>query len=309
MRFSSFVRTALAVLSLSALLIIGVCAASFGQGVVTASTLHLRALPSADSSSLALVPSGTYVEVLSAEKDGWYRVSYQGKSGYMFAEYLNVSPLVSDSESSSTTSSESTPESGIKNGKVTLTSGYLNIRSAPSTKGGKIGIIPNHTVLALEEHVDGWYRITFRGISGYVAERYVVPTDEKVLTDEEAVTALAELAVSFLGTPYVYGASGPDSFDCSGFTSYIYRQAGCFLNRTAAAQFTGNGTAVEYEDLRTGDLVFFRETGSASAATHVGIYLENGEFIHASSSGSTVKYGSLLNSWFASHYVGAKRVI
>ena len=261
-----------------------------------------------------MVPKGSEVDVISTGEDGWYRVSYQGKSGYMSADHLAVTPIVSEkadtkSDTLPDTPDKAEPEVGVENGKVTLTSGFLNIRSAPSSKGVKLGIIPNHTVLALEEHVDGWYRITFHGISGYVAERYIVPTEEKVLTDEETVIELAKLAVSFFGTPYAYGASGPDNFDCSGFTSYVYRQAGCLLNRTAAAQFTGNGVPVEHETLRTGDLVFFREDDSTSAATHVGIYLENGEFIHASSSGSTVTYDSLLDGWFASHYVGAKRII
>lgn len=310
MRFSSFFRNAFVGFSLTVLLVVGSSAVSFGQGVVTASALHLRSLPSTESSSLALAPIGSFVEVVSSEENGWYRVRYEGKNGYMFAEYLDVTPAVSDQGShESETPSVNEPESAVKKGRVTLTSGYLNIRSAPSTKGKKLGVIPNQTVLVLEEHLDGWYRVTFRGVTGYVAERYIVPTDADVLSDEDAVAALAELAVSFLGTPYVYGASGPNSFDCSGFTSYVYRQAGCFINRTAAAQFTGNGTAVQYEDLRTGDLVFFREFGAASAATHVGIYLENGEFIHASSSGGVVKYGSLSNSWFASRYVGAKRII
>jgi len=309
MKFSSLIRNTLSAFFLLSFLVITASATSFGKGTVTASALHLRALPTTNSSALSLAPNGASVDVLSAEKDGWYRVRYQNKTGYMFASYLNVTPIFSLEGNLTGLPTSPEAESAVKNGKVTLTSGYLNIRSSPSEKGGKIGIIPNHTVLPLEEYVSGWYRITFRGITGYVAERYIIPTEEKVLSRDEVAAKLTNLASSFLGTPYMYGASGPDSFDCSGFPSYVYRQIGYPLNRTAAAQFTGNGVSVDISELRTGDLVFFREFGSTAAATHVGIYLENGEFIHASSSGSSVKYGSLTSSWFASRYVGAKRVI
>ena len=95
-------------------------------------------------------------------------------------------------------------------------------------------------------------------------------------------------AKSFLGVPYVWGATGPNKFDCSGFTQWVYRDAGISIPRVSRDQ-AKVGQYVRYENLQRGDMVFFdtkkRRTGKVS---HVGIYLGAGDFIHASSSGKKV---------------------
>ena len=95
-------------------------------------------------------------------------------------------------------------------------------------------------------------------------------------------------AKSFLGTPYVWGATGPSTFDCSGFTQWVFRDAGIKIPRVSRDQ-AKVGKYVRYENLQRGDMVFFdtkkRRTGIVS---HVGIYLGDGNFIHASSSGKKV---------------------
>jgi cell wall-associated NlpC family hydrolase len=95
-------------------------------------------------------------------------------------------------------------------------------------------------------------------------------------------------AKSFLGTPYVWGATGPSKFDCSGFTQWVFRDAGINIPRVSREQ-AKVGQYVRYENLQRGDMVFFdtkrRRTGKVC---HVGIYLGNGDFIHASSSGKKV---------------------
>lgn len=113
-------------------------------------------------------------------------------------------------------------------------------------------------------------------------------------------------AAQYLGTPYRYGGSAPGGFDCSGFTSYIFKQFNIYLERTAAGQYV-QGTAVSKANLIPGDLVFFNTYGGIS---HVGIYAGNGQFIHSSSpSSGGVIYSSLSESYYASRYVGARRVI
>ena len=336
MKRFSFLSKTLAVLVLAGLLTAAVSAASFGTGTVTASALYLRAQPTTDSAALNFAVQGSSVEILADAVDGWYEVQFNGQRGYMFAEYLDVAPTPTEEspevetapetegvpEVEETPKTEETPETedapetemapALSQGKVTLTSGWLNIRSEASMEGTKVGMIPNHTVVALEDHVDGWYQVTYQGVTGYVAERYIVPVEDgSVQEDKPSATgeAVVTLAATYLGRPYRYGASGPDAFDCSGFTSYIYRQFGVSLNRSAADQLLYNGTSVAYSDLQKGDLVFFKEFGASVAATHVGLYVGNGQFIHASSSGSDVKYSALSNGWFSARYVGAKRVI
>ncbi|MFC8396282.1 C40 family peptidase, partial [Streptomyces olivaceus] len=95
-------------------------------------------------------------------------------------------------------------------------------------------------------------------------------------------------AQSKIGTPYVYGATGPSSFDCSGLTSWAYSQAGVGIPRTSEAQ-TGAGTRISsMGDLQVGDLVFF-----FNDLHHVGLYAGNGQVLHAPRTGTVVRYESM----------------
>ena len=114
---------------------------------------------------------------------------------------------------------------------------------------------------------------------------------------------VASYAYNFLGRPYVYGANGPDAFDCSGFTSYVYRHFGVSLPRTASSQFSA-GSAVSRNNLAPGDLVFFNTVGYLG---HVGLYIGGGDFIHAASSGRE-KISSLSEGYYRTRYAGARRV-
>ena len=109
------------------------------------------------------------------------------------------------------------------------------------------------------------------------------------------------IAMRYLGVPYVWGGASPSGFDCSGFVMYVYGQIGVSLPHNAAMQY-GYGTPVSRSDLQAGDLVFFDGLG------HVGIYIGGGSFIHAPHTGDVVKISSLSDSWYASTYVGARRL-
>jgi len=110
------------------------------------------------------------------------------------------------------------------------------------------------------------------------------------------------IAMQYLGTPYVWGGASPSGFDCSGFAMYVYAQVGISLPHNAAMQYNSVGVPVSRDDLQPGDLVFFDGLG------HMGIYIGGGQFIHAPHTGDVVKISSLYDSWYASTYVGAKRV-
>jgi cell wall-associated NlpC family hydrolase len=120
---------------------------------------------------------------------------------------------------------------------------------------------------------------------------------------------VVDTAKQYMGRPYVYGASGPSSFDCSGFTSYIMNLFGVSIPRTAASQLTQSSYDVSVENLLPGDLVFFRSGDSSLAASHVGMYIGNGQFIHASSGAGYVTINNLSDSWYNKTYVGARRVL
>ncbi len=112
-------------------------------------------------------------------------------------------------------------------------------------------------------------------------------------------------ALKFIGTPYVYGAQGPNAFDCSGLTQYVYKNFGVNLEHYTGSQFR-SGLAVPKSELMPGDLVFFN---TVSPVGHVGIYIGGGEFIHAPSSGKTVTISSINQSYYSSRYAGARRVL
>ncbi|MGB8518742.1 MAG: C40 family peptidase [Candidatus Tumulicola sp.] len=113
---------------------------------------------------------------------------------------------------------------------------------------------------------------------------------------------LARSALRFLGAPYVFGGTSSSGFDCSGFVQHVFGMLGVALPRTADAQYDAGKPAVGGP--RAGDLVFFDTYGGVS---HVGIYLGHGQFVHASSSHG-VMVSKLSESYWASRYVGAKRV-
>ena len=111
-------------------------------------------------------------------------------------------------------------------------------------------------------------------------------------------------ASKFLGKPYVYGATGPNAFDCSGLTQYVYNKFGIGLSRTTYTQVE-EGTKVKRSDLKAGDLVFFNTEGSIS---HVGIYIGDGEFIHAPRTGKPVMVSSLSDGYYSEKYATARRI-
>ncbi|WP_448638682.1 C40 family peptidase [Geodermatophilus sp. URMC 63] len=114
-----------------------------------------------------------------------------------------------------------------------------------------------------------------------------------------AAQVAVDTALAQVGDPYVYGATGPNSFDCSGLTSFSYKAAGISIPRTSKAQSTF-GTPVAKADLQPGDLVFFY-----SPVSHVGMYIGNGQMVHASTAGKPV---AVVNLDSMPSYVGARRV-
>ncbi len=116
-------------------------------------------------------------------------------------------------------------------------------------------------------------------------------------------SVLINHALSLQGIRYVFGCTTRNGFDCSGFTQYVFAGSDLSLPRTSFEQFN-TGTSVNRQQLQQGDLVFF--TTYAAGASHVGIYIGGGNFVHASING--VKISSLNESYYNSHYVGARRV-
>jgi cell wall-associated NlpC family hydrolase len=118
---------------------------------------------------------------------------------------------------------------------------------------------------------------------------------------------VVDYAMNFLGVNYVYGGTSPSGFDCSGLVYYCYRHFGYSVNRTAAG-LAYNGTGGSSYDLQPGDIVLFTSSGG-SYIGHAGIYIGNGQFIHAPHTGDVVKISSLSDLYYTNHYWGSRRIV
>jgi lipoprotein Spr len=122
----------------------------------------------------------------------------------------------------------------------------------------------------------------------------------------EDVQKVIDSAKRYLGVDYVFGGASPSGFDCSGFTMYVYKSVGVNLPHTASGQ-ANLGVAVSKDELQAGDLVFF-ETYK-SGISHVGIYIGDGKFIHASSGAGRVTITNLSDKYYTTRYRGATRIL
>lgn len=255
------------------------------------STLRVRSQADTTGSVLAQLAHGTKVEVLTAVENGWYQISVDNTTGYVSGDYL----LVDETEAASLpVEAESV--------YVQVTTSVLNVRSGPGTDYDKVGTVRSGQILQATAE-NGWYKVD----NGYVSAEYVKEVDASAASQAGKGQEIANYALQFVGYPYVYGGSSPKGFDCSGLTSYVYSQFGYSINRTASNQLN-NGYAVEKSNLQPGDLVFFRQNGSTKPASHVGVYIGNNQYVHASTPGVGVIISDLNDPYISSGYVGARRI-
>ena len=276
---------------------------SAGCGTVTASALKLRAEASTSSACLTLLAKGTTVVVEDNSIDGWYKVNYEGETGYLSSEYVSFTEKTN---------------AKLGNGKVTGDS--VNVRSAASTDASKVTVLNKGTVAEIIGIDNGWYKISVGGKTGYIRSDYMSVTKDALSSRGEEVAAapapsskgneIAAFAQQYLGVKYVYGGASSKGFDCSGFTMYVMKNFGVSLPHTATGQM-GHGTSVAKSALQVGDLVFFCDPSRSGgkAASHAGIYIGNNQFIHASSGSGKVKIDSLSKAYYAKYYVGARHIV
>lgn len=293
-------------------------AATVGAGTVNVEALRLREKPNTDSKKLGTAYYGERVVVLEKVNEEWYRVSYQNVEGYMFGEYLDISAEL---------------EANLGYGQVYDVDSCLNVRADAGTESSKVGILDKDAVVKITGIKNGWYHIASGNLAGYVSSDYLVLCKAPENKNTSAQTAQTQepkgqgnssggevvgnakadeiiaYAKEFLGVPYVYGANGPDSFDCSGFTKYVYAHFGYELNRSASGQMD-NGREVDLSEIQPGDLVFFIYDGATTRASHVGMYIGNDQFIHASTgSKREVVISQLLGGSYQRTIVGVRRII
>ncbi len=260
---------------------------------VTGSTVNLRKEPSTNSSILGKVVEGDNLISEGLTDDGeWYKVKFGDIEGYIYKDYIteDINKIV---------------------GEGKINSG-VNFRKEPSTESEVIATIPADSDITILGTEGEWYKILYNDQEGWIVARCV---DRVTSTSRSGTNSVAkkvvELAKQQLGKKYVWGGNGPKTFDCSGLTKYVYGKVGVTLERVSYNQAT-QGIKVDKSKLQIGDLVFFsgiNASSSSAKVSHVGIYIGNGEFLHAANSSRGVVIDDLNSDYYKKHYVTARRVI
>ena len=285
--------------------------------------VNVRSKPSLSSSVVTVANAGEKTFVETYDSSGWAKVVLEGdRTGWINEKYLTNNP---DEENSVTVS------------KVRYIQGNgVNLRGNASLDASIVTTLNNAQEVYVESYDDkGWVKIaTPGGTKGWVYKGYIgvdiLP--EQIATYSAPATStssnqgyydstpstpayspppvsscgngIVDTAYSYMGVPYVWGGTTAYGFDCSGFVQTVFADNGIYITRTANAQFE-EGSYVSMENLQPGDLVFF-ETYTWGAS-HVGIYIGNSEFIHASSGAGQVTVSSLNSGYYSARYLGARR--
>ena len=261
------------------------------------------------------------------EINGWAFISTDTVSGWIRADKLIAEEAEQNSseQTENTDLEEETPVTTTEKQTGYISASSVNVRASASTSANVVTTLTRNTAVTIEGQENGWTRITTStGISGYVSSEYIsaeqvqstnrsnsertqkivdLPNTTVDVTESEDINTVVSkgeevvnYAKTLLGKAYVYGGVGPNSFDCSGFTQYVYSKFGVNLSHSASAQ-ANIGTTVSKANLQLGDMVFFSQGGSSIG--HVGIFVGNNSFIHA----------SLADGYYTSNYKTAKRVL
>ena len=269
--------------------------------------------------------------------NGWIIKEVLNKNGDS-TDSETVTKSEDESEKAENSKEQTESSTSKENNRV----GYVNVgnvyvRGDPSTDSEPIGSLELNDKVTILGEENNWYKIEYEDREGYIAEKLI--SNEKVTnttssrgmskprgtekisneinieentedtTSSKNTTGydIVEYAKTFLGAKYVSGGNGPSSFDCSGFTKYVYNHFGYTISRTSAAQ-ANNGVQVGKDELQQGDLLIFLNDAKSSIG-HVGIYIGGNRFIHAANATRGVVTDSVNSSYYGPRFVEARRIL
>lgn len=297
----------------------------------------LKIVPAINATDILEVKKDEEVTITETLGD-WVCIQTSTTKGWIRADKLKSAKEEKQEE----TKTEEQPQVEEKQ-ETLLKKAYVNTQTANMRKEANtaseiLTSLTLNTEVEVYAEENGWSKIKANGQEGYIStallsdkktetsrsletprKKAESTTTENTSTKKETTTqsttsitaqtsgkgaTVVATAKNYIGSKYVYGATGPNSFDCSGFTQYVFKLHGVSLNRTAAAQYS-NGVAVDRTNLQPGDLVMFGKSG----INHVGIYIGGGQIVHAANPSRGVTIDTITSGYYNNNYVGARRVM
>ena len=287
--------------------------ATNGDGV------RLRSRASSSASIVTVIAEGRNVEVRRGSTGAWIAVTYGSSDGFVHQDYLEIADEVTNPE----------PKSGLDVGDHALVTDTINFRSTASFNGVVIAVAKENTVVAVVGgRSNGFYKVEWAGQTGWMHADYLMWTDQAVSVGGGGVggpgapgdgpaadgggtcegRGMVRYAQRYLGYPYVWATHGPSTFDCSGFTYWVtLKTAGVDIGAGTWSQSVA-GKPVAFGQLEPGDLVFFQNTYTWGLS-HVGLYIGDGQFIHAQNEETGIVVSSLSSPYYKTRWFGARRVV
>ena len=275
------------------------------------------------------------IEIVS-EINGWSYIKTGDISGWVRTESIKSKEVEKKAEEPEKKEEENKDNnSSQKTGYISTNS--VNFRKEANTSAEVITKLSRNAKVTVISEEGDWAKVTYNGDTGYVSKDYVSDKEIEVTsrggtrnskeTAKKETTKTSEVNTSstpvstngkvsgsdvvayakqYLGSRYVSGGASPKGFDCSGFTTYVYKHFGISLSRTSSGQ-ASNGRAVSRSELQPGDIICFSNSSSSKRIGHVGIYVGGGQFIHAANSRKGVIISNVSGAGF--YFVCARRVV
>lgn len=291
-----------------------------------------------EDTKLKIVPVINATDTIEVKKEeevnvieiinGWACVETQTTKGWIRKEKLQKEEQQAEQTTETT---QEQPQEAKKETQTVIKTLYVNattvnLRKEANTSSEIVTNLSVNTAVDVIAELDGWSQVKVNGKEGYISSSLLSTTKQETsrstttprttTTQQTQATetttsvpsgkgsTIVETAQQYIGCKYVYGGTTPSGFDCSGFTSYVYKLHGVSLSRTAAGQYS-NGVAVARSDLQPGDLVMFGKSG----INHVGIYIGGGRMVHAANPSRGVTTDTINSGYYNINYVGARRII
>ena len=282
---------------------------AWGAANIDANGVRIRSGPGLEHSVVTHANRGDIVIIIERTNNDWHKVNLHGVEGY-----ISVPLLRSRREAANFT----------KRGSVSGT--VVNMRARPNTTSSVLSSVRSGTEMTIIGINEGWYKVEHGNLTGYIRSDLMTVLSRGALSAStgsgstrvrstppapdpnlELGHRIAQYASGYVGYNYKWGGTSPSTgFDCSGLVTYVLRKHGISVTRTASGQYRDNGTHIDKSDLVPGDLVFFSSNGHS--VTHVGIYIGDGKFVHASGTRVGVVISDLNSNSRLRTYFGAKRI-